>query len=109
MTKAQWEEAYLEFDKAYSELWEHERNYKHGSNKKIREKADRQMGYVKHTIRHLFTKYPDVYVLATGGENSSDYSRTIVMDEFFQNRYIVDDMRNLLSSMKEKIKSLDVV
>lgn len=108
MNKAEWEEAYNEFDKAYTELSEHERNYKFGSNKKIREKANRQMGYVKHRIEYLFNKYPAVYILATGGENSSGYSKAIVMDEFFQNRYIVGDVSNLLGLIREKIKSFDV-
>lgn len=107
MNKSEWEEAYSEFDKAHSELFMYQREYKHGSNKKKREQADRQMGYVKHRIEYLFNKYPEVYKIATGGEKSTDFGKAIIMDEFFQNRYIVDDLGKILVSMKEKIKSIE--
>lgn len=106
MNKDQWEEAYKEFDAAHTELYTHERDYKHGSNKKIREQAERKMGYAKHTVEYLLGKYPDVYTLLTG-ENARDYGKAIQMDEFFQKRYIVGDLGNLLTSMREKIKSFE--
>jgi hypothetical protein len=107
MTKSEWEQAYQEFDKALYELSQHEHEYKYGSNKQKRQKADRQMGYAKTKIEYLFRKYPEVYAMATGGEKATEYDITIVRDEFFQNRYVVGDMGNLLRSMNEKIKTFD--
>ena len=107
MTKTEWEEAYKELDKAYNELSDHEHNYLNGSNKKIRAAAERQMGYVKHRIKYLLRKYPEVYDMATGGEGVTDYSRAIIANEFFDDRYVVRDLSNLLLSMGEKIKSFE--
>lgn len=107
MTKLEWEEAYKEFNRANTELIVYERDYNYGANKKIRSQADRQMEYVKHRIRYLFDKYPEIYSLATGGEKASEMSRAFVMDEFFQNRHIVGDLGNLLSTIKEKIESFE--
>ncbi|HEX2628470.1 MAG TPA: hypothetical protein VHM26_05655, partial [Chitinophagaceae bacterium] len=86
----------------------HERVYKHGSNKKKRADAGREIEHVKYVIKHLFRKYPEAYVMASGGETSTDYGRAIVMDEFFQNHYIVGDVGTLLNSIREKIKSFEI-
>jgi hypothetical protein len=66
------------------------------------------MDYKIHTVKYLLRdKYPEVYILASGGDNRSDFDRAVIMDEFFQHRYIVGDLDTLLFNMKEKIKSFD--
>jgi hypothetical protein len=75
MTKTEWEEVYRELNDAHSELALHEQQYNHGSNKKKRSDADRQMGYVKHRVEYLLRKYPEVFKMASGGEENSDYGR----------------------------------
>jgi hypothetical protein len=100
MTKSEWEKAYTELDKAYRDLALNEREYKYGSNQKIRDKTKREMGYAKHNVEYLITKkYPELFDLITGGT----YSEI----EFFEVRHIVGDLGNLLKTMKEKIKSFD--
>lgn len=107
MTKAEWEKVYNELSNARSELAMHEHEYKHGSNKKKRSNAERQMGYKIHTIKHIIGKYPEVYTLASGGEGATDYDRIIKMDEFFQYHYVVSDLGKLLFEIQEVIKSFD--
>jgi len=107
MTKSEWDEAYKEFDKVYAELALHEQDYKYGSNQKIRDHAERQMGYAKHTLSYLFKKYPEVNHMAMGGKNANSMDRAFAQDEFYLNQYIVGDLRNLLNSMKDKIRSLN--
>ncbi|MDF2380503.1 hypothetical protein JMG10_03415 [Nostoc ellipsosporum NOK] len=104
MNKLQWEEAHEEFNSVLSELSGYEREYYHGSNKKIRDRAERQMEDMKHRIQYLFKKYPDVYQLLIG-DNISDYSQAIIIGEFYENRHIVHDLGMLLLHMREKIKS----
>lgn len=55
--------------KAHTELYTHEHDYKYGSNKKIRNKAEREMGYVKHRIEYLLTKkYTEIYMMQASDE-----------------------------------------
>jgi len=107
MNKEEWEEAYKNLNEAYRELSIQERDYKNGSNKKIREKAGKEMDYVKHRLTYLFKKYPEVYIMATGGEEASETHRIYIADELFNKRYIIGDIGNLLVSMDTKIKSFD--
>jgi hypothetical protein len=107
MTKTELEQAYQELNAAYSELCTHVHDYKFGSNRKLREKAERQMEIVKLRVGSLLrNKYPEIYMMAAGGESAGDYGRAITMDEFFQNRYIVGDLGDLLRIIKEEIDSL---
>lgn len=107
MNKAEWEEAFNEFDTAYKELYIHERNYKNGSNQKKKADADREIGFVITSIKYLFRKYPDVYELASGGEKVTEFDRIVFFDEFYKHHHIVNDLWFLLNSMKEKIKSIE--
>ena len=107
MTKAEWEEAYNEIDRAHTELAEYEREYRNGSNKQKRKNGEREMDFVIHRVKFLLGKYNEVYILASGGEKATDFSRAVVMDEFLSHRYIVRDLQTLLYNMREKINSLE--
>jgi hypothetical protein len=107
MNKLEWEQALTEFDKVHTKLYVQKWNFKHGSNKKKKADADREMEFSKHTLECLFKKYPEAYTIAMGGENIEGYGKAIISDEFFQNRYVVGDLGDLLLKIKEKIKSFE--
>jgi len=105
MNKSEWEAVYKDLDIGYADLYMHERDYVNGSNKKIREKGGRDMDYIIDRIKNKIRRIPELYEMAIGGENISDYSRAIIADEFFSRRYIVRDLSRLLGLIQEKIKS----
>lgn len=107
MSKSEWEYAYSKLDKAYSESVEHEYDYKGGSNKKIRSTGERRLEIIKGRIRNLFERYPEVYLLVIGSENSHPSNAAIIMDDFFQLRYLTGNLHKLINTVKAKIDSFD--
>jgi hypothetical protein len=104
MEKEQWQSLYELFDRTHSDFLLAYPQYRNGKNQKIRDAAARKMDAAIRTADFNIRKNREVYELITGGENVSDYGRTVIYEEFTRYNYFGDDMGKLLMLIKDKIK-----
>ncbi|SFN58286.1 hypothetical protein SAMN05444143_1284 [Flavobacterium succinicans] len=103
MDKEQWQNLYNLFDRTHSDFLLAYPQYRNGKNQKIRDTATREMDNAIRTADFNIRRNKEVYELITGGENVSDYGRTIIYEEFTRYNYFGDDMAKLLVLIKDKI------
>ncbi len=103
MNQEEWKRFYDIFVQIHSDFSTFYLDYTKGSNRKIRDKAERNVDrLIGHAISHIESNY-ELYELLTG--SGSDYSRAIIFDEFKQCRYFERDLSVFLSKIEEKISS----
>lgn len=107
MEKEKWESIFNLLDRIHSEFLLKYPNYIDGKNKKIRSDAERNVNSSIQLADHQIRNNPEVFYLLTGGDNVSDYGRTIIYEEFLRPNYFGNDMSNLLRKIQEKIKSME--
>jgi len=70
----------------------YEREYKFGSNKKIRDTGLKKLRNEISLFEYFVEKKPELYNLITC-ENSTDYHKYIIWDEFLTVQYFVRDLK----------------
>ena len=78
-------------------------NYLNGRNKKIRNDAERTVNNAIQLADYHILKNEDVFNLLTGGNQITDFGRTISYDEFLLPRYFGRDMSEFLNKIQDKI------
>jgi hypothetical protein len=107
MTKEQWQSLYNILYRIHSDFLIAYPTYKNGKNKKIRSDAERDVDNAIRLADYHIRGNWDAFKLLTGGENSSDFGRAIIHDEFLLPRYFGGDMGDLLKVIRNKINSLE--
>lgn len=106
MTNKEWQKLFEILDNIHSDFLMHYPYYKNGRNQKIRDDGLRKAeNAIQQADFHILENW-ESYILLTGGEENTDYGRTIIYDEFKQPRYFGNDMANFLTKIKEKLKNL---
>lgn len=105
MTKQEWQNVYDRLDSILSDFQMGYNDYKNGRNKKVRDAGERKVDSAIMVADAYITNNIELYKLLTG-EEGSDYSRTIIHDEFKRPNYFGGDLSKLLMSIKEKITSM---
>lgn len=82
------------------------RDYKNGKNAKIRKDAERKMDNEIELAKTWIYRNPDVYNLASGGDNSSATDRAMYIEETFWVLYFARDMDGILKKLKALIDSI---
>lgn len=106
MTKEEWQKLWDTLDKIYSDFIMVYPDYDSGRNKNIRTEAKRKVENLICLADLLISKNYEGYILLTGGENISNYSRAIIYDEFKAPRYFGNSLGDFLQKIKEKIPTL---
>jgi hypothetical protein len=106
MTKEQWQNLYDILSRIHSDFLIAYSTYKVGRNKKVRADAERQIDNAISLADYHIRKHSEAFELLTGGDNSTDFDRAIIYDEFLLARYFGQDMGDFLKKIKVKIESM---
>lgn len=106
MSKQEWENLYIILNDIHSDFLSSYRTYKNGKNKKIRDEADRKVDFAISLADKKIKNNWEAFELLTGGKENSDYSRSIIYNEFLLANYFGNDMSEFLKKIQEKITSL---
>ena len=107
MNKEQWQELYNKLNDIHSKFLIANPLYLSGRNKKIRDKAQRDIEHILFIANEYISENWEAYELLTGGPDNNDYSRAITYDEFVSQRYFGRDVPEYLEKIQLKIDSLN--
>jgi len=107
MTIDEWKKLYNILDAEHSTFLLEYPTMRRGRNKKIRATAERKVDNSIRLAKIWIQKYPEAFNLLTGGDDTSDFGRAIIWDEFIRPNYFGGDMTEFLEKIKKKIKSLE--
>lgn len=107
MTIDEWKKLYGILDNEHSTFLFEYPTMRNGRNKKIRGDAERKVDNSIQLSCIWIRKYAEAFKLLTGGEESSDFGRAIIWDEFIRPNYFGGDMSEFLEKIKKKIGLLE--
>jgi hypothetical protein len=106
MTIEDWKKLYGILENEHSTFLLEYPIMRRGKNKKVRADAERKVDSNIRISSMWIKEYPEAVNLLTGGDETSDYSRAIIWDEFLSTNYFGRDMSEFLEKIKEKIDLL---
>ncbi|MGE8553994.1 MAG: hypothetical protein ACN6OB_08660 [Chryseobacterium jejuense] len=82
-------------------------DYKNGSNAKIRKEGERKMDSSISLAERWILNNREIYEIASGGNNRSEFDRAIYIEETFRINYFSRDMEEILKELKKIIDSIE--
>ncbi len=107
MTLDEWKKLYGILDNEHSTFLLEYPTMRNGRNKKIRGDAERKVNNSIRLSCSWIKRYGEAFNLLTGGDETSDFGRAIIWDEFIRPNYFGGDMSEYLEKIKKKIGQLE--